>query len=728
MAKIMLVEDDNNLREIYEARLLAEGYEIVSAHDGEEALALAIKEKPDLIISDIMMPKISGFDMLDILRGTPEIKNTKVIMMTALSQAEDQTRASNLGADRYLVKSQVTLEDVARVAKEVLDKSKKVAAQSADAPQNPLAHIYPNPAAAPPADDVSSDLGAQLSAAAVSMQADQTTNSDDTKAYSAAPDEIASKELSDELAAAAENLKNLAQQPTNDNPDEQTNDDTSTLQEDSTAADNNSSDTVIDNMSPDDKTASPTQQDDVSTEAPSEDTLETILASENLSEESDLPQTQDSPPSAPEPSQQSPESSPAELTLSETDDVQEADNKDTAVETSPVAAMPAYNFDESTEQPESTTDVSDAPTEDAQPDPQDTPTDEVEVEETSPSESTPEQPVYQPSEQTVDSSSDQNSETPADADSIESTDLAQQPDSETDVSPEDNSQSEEIPEENHTDTTQIDHPVEQEIENAQTVKSEEVEVEKQIEDFIKSTQQIQVDEDGNILAMNESQQKEAEPLRADLVLPGQEEVKPSTELPQVESLATQTSPEVSEEQIGTDLNSDFVVPEEVTPQDQQSEDTPDLDQATNQAEASDSIDSSVEESSQSESTQNSNMEQVHSEPEATQTPPASEPSQDQSSHREMAVAPSSEPAPETPTTPNLAVGPDLTPSKRKKVLHPINDLNAQTDWSALLSKEKEKDQVAQIIGGAGIISPPNQPPMPGQQTHPQNPQQPDNQQ
>src|SRR3977135_1221982 len=120
MAKIMLVEDDNNLREIYEARLLAEGYEIVSARDGEEALALAVKERPDLIISDVMMPKISGFDMLDILRSTPETKNTKVIMMTALSQAEDKARAEKLGADRYLVKSQVTREDVAKVAREVL--------------------------------------------------------------------------------------------------------------------------------------------------------------------------------------------------------------------------------------------------------------------------------------------------------------------------------------------------------------------------------------------------------------------------------------------------------------------------------------------------------------------------------------------------------------------------------------------------------------------------------
>lgn len=120
MAKIMLVEDDNNLREIYEARLLAEGYQIVAAKDGEEALALAVKEKPDLIIADVMMPKISGFDMLDILRSTPETRDTKVVMMTALSQAEDKARAEKLGADRYLVKSQVTLEDVAKVAHEVL--------------------------------------------------------------------------------------------------------------------------------------------------------------------------------------------------------------------------------------------------------------------------------------------------------------------------------------------------------------------------------------------------------------------------------------------------------------------------------------------------------------------------------------------------------------------------------------------------------------------------------
>ncbi|UTX51108.1 response regulator [Candidatus Saccharibacteria bacterium TM7i] len=123
MAKILLVEDDKSLREIYGVRLMAEGYEIVSAGDGEEALAMAIKERPNLIISDVMMPKISGFDMLDILRSTTETKDVKVIMMTALSSEDQRARGEALGADRYLVKSQVGIEDVVRTVHEVIGDS-----------------------------------------------------------------------------------------------------------------------------------------------------------------------------------------------------------------------------------------------------------------------------------------------------------------------------------------------------------------------------------------------------------------------------------------------------------------------------------------------------------------------------------------------------------------------------------------------------------------------------
>src|SRR5690606_19551224 len=120
MAKILLVEDDKSLREIYSVRLQAEGYEIVSAGDGEEAIALAIKERPELIVSDVMMPKISGFDMLDILRSTAETKDVKVVMMTALSSEDQRSRGESLGADRYLVKSQVGIEDVVRAIHDVL--------------------------------------------------------------------------------------------------------------------------------------------------------------------------------------------------------------------------------------------------------------------------------------------------------------------------------------------------------------------------------------------------------------------------------------------------------------------------------------------------------------------------------------------------------------------------------------------------------------------------------
>ncbi|MBQ6487073.1 response regulator [Candidatus Saccharibacteria bacterium] len=136
--KVMVVEDDAALREIYSIRITAEGYEVVSAGDGEEALAMAVREKPNLILSDVMMPKISGFDMLDILRSTPETAGIKVVMMTALSSDDQRQRGERLGADRYLVKSQVGIEDVVNTIHEVLG-DKQVAAPAPAAPAAPAA-------------------------------------------------------------------------------------------------------------------------------------------------------------------------------------------------------------------------------------------------------------------------------------------------------------------------------------------------------------------------------------------------------------------------------------------------------------------------------------------------------------------------------------------------------------------------------------------------------------
>ena len=110
--KILLVEDDTALSAVYRSRLEIEGFDIREANNGEDALSATVEYRPDLILLDVMMPKISGFDVLDILRNTPETANVRIIMLTALSQPKDKERAESLGVDDYLVKSQVVIGDV----------------------------------------------------------------------------------------------------------------------------------------------------------------------------------------------------------------------------------------------------------------------------------------------------------------------------------------------------------------------------------------------------------------------------------------------------------------------------------------------------------------------------------------------------------------------------------------------------------------------------------------
>ena len=187
MTKILLVEDDQSLREIYGIRLTAEGYEIASAGDGEAALALAVKERPDLIISDVMMPKISGFDMLDILRSTPETANIKVIMMTALSADDQKARGESLGADRFLVKSQVGIEDVVNAVHEVLNDANgapTTTATAAPTTDNMMTQFAATPAQAPVAVPAQSASPAKT---AIQTQAPMQSISSAQSAVSAQP-------------------------------------------------------------------------------------------------------------------------------------------------------------------------------------------------------------------------------------------------------------------------------------------------------------------------------------------------------------------------------------------------------------------------------------------------------------------------------------------------------------------------------------------------------------
>lgn len=189
--KVMVVEDDAALREIYGIRIAAEGYDVVSAGDGEEALAVAVREKPDLVLSDVMMPKISGFDMLDILRNTPETADIRVIMMTALSSEDQRERGESLGCNRYLVKSQIGIEDMVNAIHEVLgDKNDQTASETAQAGQtNPAEQTAPAQAPSTPAPSAPAEATIATPEQAAPATPVETTPVEPTEATAVAPEQ-----------------------------------------------------------------------------------------------------------------------------------------------------------------------------------------------------------------------------------------------------------------------------------------------------------------------------------------------------------------------------------------------------------------------------------------------------------------------------------------------------------------------------------------------------------
>src|SRR3989304_2365268 len=103
---ILLVDDDLTLREMYEERLKAEGFDIIQASNGEEAVKKARENKPNVILLDIMMPKVNGFDVLKKLKADQDLQNIPVIILTALIQDVDRVQGKKLGAVDYIVKSE----------------------------------------------------------------------------------------------------------------------------------------------------------------------------------------------------------------------------------------------------------------------------------------------------------------------------------------------------------------------------------------------------------------------------------------------------------------------------------------------------------------------------------------------------------------------------------------------------------------------------------------------
>ena len=120
MKKILFVEDESALQKTFGERLSPEDYEVISALDGEIGLRLAKTKKPDLILLDLILPKVNGFEVLKELKEEKETKDIPVIVLTNLEGIGDVDKAIELGATTYLVKAQYSLEELVEKIKKVL--------------------------------------------------------------------------------------------------------------------------------------------------------------------------------------------------------------------------------------------------------------------------------------------------------------------------------------------------------------------------------------------------------------------------------------------------------------------------------------------------------------------------------------------------------------------------------------------------------------------------------
>jgi len=118
--KVVIVEDDSSILKMYQTSLQNDGYDVAGAKNGEDGVELVKKEKPDIVLLDIMMPKMDGFAVLEQLKSEESTKNIPVIMLTNLSQDEDKERSNKLGAVDYLVKSDFTPMQVSEKIKKYL--------------------------------------------------------------------------------------------------------------------------------------------------------------------------------------------------------------------------------------------------------------------------------------------------------------------------------------------------------------------------------------------------------------------------------------------------------------------------------------------------------------------------------------------------------------------------------------------------------------------------------
>ncbi len=121
---VLLVEDEPLLANLLKQRLEKEGMTVTLNRDGEEALKTLHEMKPDLILLDIILPKISGFELMETLSADPQLERAPIIIISNLGQESDMEKGKSLGAVQYFVKAKVSIEELVQNVKTFLDKGK----------------------------------------------------------------------------------------------------------------------------------------------------------------------------------------------------------------------------------------------------------------------------------------------------------------------------------------------------------------------------------------------------------------------------------------------------------------------------------------------------------------------------------------------------------------------------------------------------------------------------
>lgn len=117
---ILVAEDDVFYANIYKSKLTAEGFEVVVAHNGDEAMDYIATRKPDILLLDLIMPEKDGFQTLELLRANPQTKDLKIIVLSNLGQDEDIKRTKAYGVLDYVVKSDISIQNLVKVIKDAL--------------------------------------------------------------------------------------------------------------------------------------------------------------------------------------------------------------------------------------------------------------------------------------------------------------------------------------------------------------------------------------------------------------------------------------------------------------------------------------------------------------------------------------------------------------------------------------------------------------------------------